>query len=75
MGWVKATHPMLHEEVEEEFSDQQLEMGNCELCGSYHPPELSFTPGGQVVARLRLATSGRRFPPSFEAMTRSFGYG
>ncbi len=40
MASLVPTHPMLSEEVEEEFSDLQLEMVHCELCGSYHPPEL-----------------------------------
>ena len=34
------TRPTLHKEVEEEFSNIQLEMVHCSLCDSYHPPEL-----------------------------------
>ena len=34
------TQPTLHHEVEEEFSDLQLEMIHCEWCGGYHPPDL-----------------------------------
>ncbi len=37
------TRPTLHEEVEEEFSNIQLEMVHCSLCASYHPPELHVT--------------------------------
>jgi hypothetical protein len=40
MASLVPTQPMLHHEVEEEFSDMQLEMVHCELCGDYHPPEL-----------------------------------
>ena len=40
MASLVPTQPMLHHEVEEEFSDMQLEMVHCELCGEYHPPEL-----------------------------------
>jgi hypothetical protein len=38
------TQPMLRHEVEEEFSDLQLEMVFCDLCGEYHPPELHLAP-------------------------------
>ena len=38
------TQPTLHREVEEEFSNLQLEMVHCDLCGSYHPPELHLAP-------------------------------
>ncbi len=30
----------LHLEVIELFSDVQLEMVACEICGSYHPPDI-----------------------------------
>ena len=40
MASLVPTHRTLHEEVEEEFNDLQLEMVHCQLCGSYHPPEL-----------------------------------
>jgi hypothetical protein len=34
------TWPTLHEEVEQEFAQLQLEMIHCDACGDYHPPEL-----------------------------------
>ena len=37
------TQPMLHREVEEEFSDLQLEMIHCESCGGYHPADLHLS--------------------------------
>ena len=37
------TRPTLHEEVEAEFQELQLEMVHCTACGDYHPPELHIT--------------------------------
>ena len=34
----------LHLEVLELFSDVQLELIACEICGSYHPPEIHVAP-------------------------------
>ena len=34
----------LHLEVLELFSDVQLEMVACEICDSYHPPEIHLAP-------------------------------
>jgi hypothetical protein len=34
----------LYEEILEEFSDLQLEMVACEMCGDYHPPEIHLAP-------------------------------
>ena len=43
MASLVPTHTMLHDEVEQEFSELHLEMVHCELCGDYHPPELHLT--------------------------------
>ena len=40
MASLNPTQTTLRHEVEEMFSDLQLEMIHCESCGSYHPPEL-----------------------------------
>jgi hypothetical protein len=40
MASLVPTHPTLRHEIEEEFSDLQLEMVHCDLCGDFHPPEL-----------------------------------
>ncbi len=37
-------HEALHLEVIDLFSDVQLEMVACEICGSYHPPEIHLAP-------------------------------
>ena len=37
---VEARFPDLHQVAQETFSDLQVEMVECELCGEYHPPEL-----------------------------------
>lgn len=34
----------LHQEVLELFTDVQLEMVACEICDSYHPPEIHIAP-------------------------------
>ena len=34
----------LYEEILEEFSNLQLEMVACEMCGDYHPPEIHLAP-------------------------------
>jgi hypothetical protein len=34
----------LYDEILELFSDVQLEMVACEMCGSYHPPEIHLAP-------------------------------
>jgi len=36
------TRPTLHQEVEEEFRQFQLDMLACESCGDYHPEGLHF---------------------------------
>jgi hypothetical protein len=42
------TRPTLRREVEEEFSQLQLEMVHCDWCGSYHPPELHIAPFSEL---------------------------
>ncbi len=34
----------LYDEILELFSDVQLEMVACEMCGDYHPPEIHLAP-------------------------------
>jgi hypothetical protein len=41
---LNAKHPDLQEEITLLFRDLQVEIIACDLCGSYHPPEMHLQP-------------------------------
>jgi hypothetical protein len=36
-------NPALQHEIEEQFTEIQVDLVHCDLCGEYHPPELHLT--------------------------------